>query len=513
MNRLILLVESRIRGDVYVRFGGEYLKTHRRNTAGRRMLSLLQRQDILPSEEGEAFKRILDKGKDIRYISERFGKSETFIHGRLSLVRLVPEVTRLLDIEEITIGMAVEISKLESSIQNHLLKEHLETEVTGNNWKNLSFKIFKEKLEATYTVLLSRFSFDKSECVQCPYNSESYSLFPVPEIGRCTRSACLVKKHENHMFDSILAAIGEENLDVYLNNGAGIHAGIVTRLGELGIEVKSGTVYQIPEEPVMPVEEDFADNLAGFEQAQKDFHTKQTKWNALLELFENRLARKVVIIENLAPVFGYIMVTQPKESFVDHCNQVDLPDTADNSSNNPENRSFHPTDDSQATIKPDLVSTLEQKSRKNREEAHCNVIEEAKRLIKNVDIPPSEITPFENTLINFILLPYLDVRHYDFFGLPKDRKMTEEDRIGLFSALTDTQQNILRRDFLIHVMTQTSGVNKKSALLTELVSYHFPEEMAEIEHAQNEEYLKKNQLIQEQIDKLKSKTEDLQEVA
>ena len=40
MNRLILLVESRIRGNVYVRFGGEYPKTHRSNTAGRRVLSL-----------------------------------------------------------------------------------------------------------------------------------------------------------------------------------------------------------------------------------------------------------------------------------------------------------------------------------------------------------------------------------------------------------------------------------------------------------------------------------------
>ena len=41
MNRLILLVESRIRGDVYARFGGELPKTHRSNTAGRWMLSLL----------------------------------------------------------------------------------------------------------------------------------------------------------------------------------------------------------------------------------------------------------------------------------------------------------------------------------------------------------------------------------------------------------------------------------------------------------------------------------------
>jgi hypothetical protein len=40
MNRLTLLVESRIRGDVYVRFGGEHLKTHRRNTTGRWVFSL-----------------------------------------------------------------------------------------------------------------------------------------------------------------------------------------------------------------------------------------------------------------------------------------------------------------------------------------------------------------------------------------------------------------------------------------------------------------------------------------
>ena len=156
----------------------------------------LQRFDILPSEEGTAFKRIIDKGKDIRYISERFGKSETFIHSRLSLVRLIPEITILLNKEEIAIGMAVEISKMESAIQKHLLKEHLETEVEQSNWKNLPLKIFKERLEAKYTVLLSRFSFDKSECGQCTWNSEYYSLFPSLENSRCTRSACLVKKQE-----------------------------------------------------------------------------------------------------------------------------------------------------------------------------------------------------------------------------------------------------------------------------------------------------------------------------
>lgn len=38
--RLIKLVESRIRGDLYVRFGGKHLETYHRNVARRRMFSL-----------------------------------------------------------------------------------------------------------------------------------------------------------------------------------------------------------------------------------------------------------------------------------------------------------------------------------------------------------------------------------------------------------------------------------------------------------------------------------------
>jgi len=156
----------------------------------------LQRQDIRPSEEGFAFKRIMDKGKDLRYISERFGKSETFIHNRLSLVRLIPEVRDLLDSEQISIGMAFEISRFEDTIQGHIHKEHLTSDIPHNNWKNLPLKVFKGKLEDTYTVLLSRFTFDMSECEQCPRNSEFYSLFPVFENSRCTRSSCLKKNRK-----------------------------------------------------------------------------------------------------------------------------------------------------------------------------------------------------------------------------------------------------------------------------------------------------------------------------
>lgn len=52
--RLIMLVESRIRGDVYVRFGGECLKTYHSNMARRRVLSLL-RETIKIYQQGKEY--------------------------------------------------------------------------------------------------------------------------------------------------------------------------------------------------------------------------------------------------------------------------------------------------------------------------------------------------------------------------------------------------------------------------------------------------------------------------
>ena len=52
--RLIMLVESRIRGDVYVRFGGEYLKTYHSNMIRRRVLSLLQ-ETVKIYEQGKKY--------------------------------------------------------------------------------------------------------------------------------------------------------------------------------------------------------------------------------------------------------------------------------------------------------------------------------------------------------------------------------------------------------------------------------------------------------------------------
>ena len=90
MNRLILLVESRIRGDVYVRFGGELPKTHRSNTAGRWMLSLpLQAVNNLVRDARKVQQTVLMLGDISGYYVNNFKKMLTdpnFTNAELSAI-------------------------------------------------------------------------------------------------------------------------------------------------------------------------------------------------------------------------------------------------------------------------------------------------------------------------------------------------------------------------------------------------------------------------------------------
>lgn len=59
-----MLVESRIRGDVYVRFGGEYLKTYHSNMIRRWVLSLLE-ETVKIYQQGKEYYDALKKVKGL----------------------------------------------------------------------------------------------------------------------------------------------------------------------------------------------------------------------------------------------------------------------------------------------------------------------------------------------------------------------------------------------------------------------------------------------------------------
>ena len=164
-------------------------------------------------------------------------------------------------------------------------------------------------------------------------------------------------------------------------------------------------------------------------------------------------------------------------------------------------------------IKPDLLSVLQDKDRRNAEEALLKVIADAKKLLNDTIIPPVAFTPFEEALMDFVMLPCLKPKHFEFFGIPEEQTITEEIRFNLHNSLSDEQRTVLKREFLLYWMVQTLRIDKKSELLLEFVKYHFPEEMAGIEHEHDEEYQKQHEVIQQQIDKISPKNDELKDGA
>lgn len=64
-----------------------------------------------PTEEANAFKRLLNWGFEVKGIAKRTGRSESHVRNRLELSEASPEVKKAVDAGEITIGQAMEITK------------------------------------------------------------------------------------------------------------------------------------------------------------------------------------------------------------------------------------------------------------------------------------------------------------------------------------------------------------------------------------------------------------------
>jgi ParB family chromosome partitioning protein len=163
--------------------------------------------------------------------------------------------------------------------------------------------------------------------------------------------------------------------------------------------------------------------------------------------------------------------------------------------------------------KSDLKTTFDDKDKKNRDAAFCKVIEDAKKLVKSIDIPPKKITEIEDALIYYVMLSDLDIRHFELFGITQGQSIPEDDKVLLYNNLTEEQKSVLKRDFLMKNMVKVTGISKKSALLLQLVTSHFPVEMEEIMQKHNSEYQSKRQVIQEQKEKICPETEELPQVA
>lgn len=186
------------------------------------LIENLQRRDVHPMEEAQGFRALLDLEEpkySIEQIAARTGKSASYIAGRLRLTELVPAVVDAFYKNEIGVGHALLLAKLQPMQQEQALPLCFREDWSGAG-KNrnilLPVRNLQFWIEQNVMLILKDAPFNKRDaqlvpaagsCVDCPKRTGHNKLL-FSDLGKqdaCSDPACYQSKVAVHVAQTIAA--------------------------------------------------------------------------------------------------------------------------------------------------------------------------------------------------------------------------------------------------------------------------------------------------------------------
>ena len=437
----------------------------------------LQREQVRPTEEARAFKRLLEKGRyDIYSLAGRFGRSEKYIYTRLKLNELYAPIGELLDNETITISVAEEISTYEPNIQKDVYEKHLK-EGNGEDWTGYTLNLFKRYFEKYYTTDLEQYKFDKTECKACVHNAANYNLFAEHNgCGHCTNRKCLETKNAAHVAKETEKLLKSDPKLVVARPYYGSRNDMaLQKLDKKGHEIKeldyNVSAREFPKAPEAPKKEQFT-QAKEYEQAVQTFERRNEEY-----------ARKVEELDRMKEegrIKTYVKVgqTEPELCYV----EINRKETA-----------------------PVTIGTLQERDKRFKQLSIEKTVADTKKIVRENDYPESPFTQYEDGMIYFVMLTQLQRKHFSLFGI-KDQPfaLDEKQRMKIVAKLTDAQKTVIKRDFISHFLCENGyGDNNASKLLRDFANMHFPDRYGLARATHEEEYQKRHERLEERIKEMK----------
>ena len=437
----------------------------------------LQREQVRPTEEAKAFKRLLEKGRyDIYSLAGRFGRSEKYIYTRLKLNELYSPVGELLDNETITISVAEEISTYEPNIQKDVYEKHLK-EGNGEDWTGYTLNLFKRYFEKYYTTDLGQYKFDKKECKSCVHNAANYNLFAEHNgCGHCTNRKCLETKNAAHVAKETEKLLKSDPKLVVARPYYGSRNDMaLQKLDRKGHEIKeldyNVSAREFPKAPEAPKKEQFT-QAKEYEQAVQTFERRNEEYAQKVE----ELNRKKE--EGRIKTYVKVGQTEPELCYV----EINRKETA-----------------------PVTIGTLQERDKRFKQLSIEKTVADTKKIVRENDYPESPFTQYEDGMVYFAMLAQLQRRHFPLFGI-KDQPfaLDEKQRMKIVAKLTDAQKTVIKRDFISHFLCENGhGDNNSSKLLRDFANMHFPDQYGLAKATHEEEYQKRHERLEERIKEMK----------
>ena len=437
----------------------------------------LQREQVRPTEEAKAFKRLLEKGRyDMYSLTARFGRSEKYIYTRLKLNELYAPVGELLDNETITVSVAEEISTYEPDIQKDVYEKHLK-EGNGEDWTGYTLNLFKRYFEKYYTTDLGQYKFDKTECNTCVHNAANYNLFAEHNgCGHCTNRKCLEAKNAAHVAKETEKLLKSDPKLVVARPYYGSRNDMaLQKLDKKGHEIKeldyNVSAREFPKAPEAPKKEQFTQTKE-YEQAVQTFERRNEEY-----------ARKVEELDRMKEegrIKTYVKVgqTEPELCYV----EINKKETS-----------------------PVTIETLQERDKRFKQLSVEKIVADTKKVVRENDYPESSFTQYEDGMMYFIMLTKLQRKHYPLCGI-KDQpiRLDEKQRMKIVAKLTDAQKAVIKRDFINHFLCEDAyGDNSASKLLRDFANMHFPDQYGLAKATHEEEYQKRHERLDERIKEMK----------
>ena len=437
----------------------------------------LQREQVRPTEEAKAFKRLLEKSRyDMYSLTARFGRSEKYIYTRLKLNELYAPIDELLDNETITVSVAEEISTYEPDIQKDVYEKHLK-EGNGEDWTGYTLNLFKRYFEKYYTTDLGQYKFDKTECNTCVHNAANYNLFAEHNgCGHCTNRKCLEAKNAAHVAKETEKLLKSDPKLVVARpyygsrNDMALH-----KLDKKGHEIKeldyNVSAREFPKAPEAPKKEQFTQTKE-YEQAVQTFERRNEEYARKLEELDR--------MKEEGRIKTYVKVgqTEPELCYV----EINRKETA-----------------------PVTIGTLQERDKRFKQLSIEKTVADTKKIVRENDYPESPFTQYEDGMVYFAMLAQLQRRHFPLFGI-KDQPfaLDEKQRMKIVAKLTDAQKTVIKRDFISHFLCENGhGDNNASKLLRDFANMHFPDQYGLVKATHEEEYQKRHERLEERIKEMK----------
>lgn len=430
----------------------------------------INRQDLSIIEESDAYQKLMDVHQySVDDICHKLGKSDAYIRNRLRLQNLIDDFKDLLEKGNLSIGVGLETAKLSKQLQKQIFKEHFTNE--ENNWIDLSVKEYIERVDKLYTNELSQFNFDMKECDTCRFNTAFYELFP-EKSGKCTNRECLLQK--KNAFTADFCKVVFENfpdIDICIAPCDKINPDIERSLEEVGLTLKTMKVEEILSKPSMPLVSDYASQeeymtaLEEYEKIEEPAFSKEI--DEVVEKVKSGEIKKVVYIGNNNPTMGYVRIIKGTQ------------------------------------MAP--LQILEKQDKDNAAIAVKNIVKEISGFLQTQKLPKDEVSVFEDELILFIMLDFLDKKYFSMFGFENQNKemLTEEEKYKIIKSISTEQRSIICRNYLQNNLVTRSGGNIKNMFLIEFSKQHFEKETIGITQKHKNIYTKKYVKIQNRIQDMK----------